>query len=258
MKTARWGAVLMSLILTACTTFSSAVSPAPVPARDPLPKGLTVFAAASLTEFITAAADAFTAAHPEAPVTVELAGSQQLARQLADGARADVYAPADQRWMDEIADAGMVDGAARAFAANRMEIAVEPGNPRGIAGLGDLTRPGLTVVKAAPAVPAGRYAAKALHRAGVELHPASLELDVRAALARVVMGEADAAIVYHTDVVAADGQVEGVALPDRHAVAVRYPVAVLRDAPNRPAALAFVNHLMEADQLREKFGFLSP
>ena len=242
----RWLTVMLAAALVACG------------AAQPAGTRLTVLAAASLTEFMREAADEFSATHPAVVVTVELAGSQQLARQLLDGARADVFASADERWMDRVRAAGLVARDPVVFAANRMQIAVSPGNPRDVTDLRDLVRRDVTTVMAAPSVPAGAYAAELLRRAGVELNPASLEPDVRAALARVSMGEADAAIVYASDVVAAGGRVEGVPIDSAPQMAVRYPVAVLEAAANPQDAEAFVASLLKADRLRAAHGLLDP
>jgi molybdate transport system substrate-binding protein len=126
--------------------------------------------------------------------------------------------------------------------------------------LADLADPSLIVVLPAEEVPAGRYAREALKAAGVELTPASLEQDVRAALAKVELGEADAAVGYVSDVVAADGNVDGVAIPVGDNVAASYPIAVLADAPNLAAAEAFVESVLDAQgqEILATYGFTSP
>lgn len=215
---------------------------------DGAPAGqVTVFAAASLTEAFEDIASAFEAEHPEASVTLSLGGSQRLANQITEGAPADVLASADAERMDAVAAEGLVDGQPRVFARNRLEIAVESGNPHGVSGLADLDDAGLLVVVAAEDVPAGAYARQALAAAGVELTPSSLESDVRGALSKVELGEADAAIVYASDVVAAGGSVEGVEIPDAHNVTARLPIASLTTGDNPEAARAFVDFVTSAD-----------
>lgn len=217
--------------------------------------GLTVFAAASLTRPLQTASHDF----GEARLTYDFGGSQQLVAQLEAGAPADVVATADQTTMGQLVAAGLVE-APVVFARNRLEIAVAPGNPRQIRGLADLARPGLRVVLAAASVPAGRYGRQALDRAGVVVHPVSLELDVTSVLAKVVLGEADAAIVYVTDVQGAGAKVAGVAIPDAANVTATYPAAVVRSSRHRRQAEAFIASLAggAGQQALRAAGFLGP
>jgi molybdate transport system substrate-binding protein len=221
---------------------------------------VVVFAAASLTDACADLAAAFSAAHPGLAVAHNFAGSQQLAGQLSQGAPADVFVSADQRQMDAAVDAGLVAGEPAVAAGNVLEIAVEPGNPRGVTGLADLGRTDLTVVLAAEEVPAGRYARQALDRAGVRVAPASVENDVRAVLAKVGLGEADAGVVYATDVTAAGGAVEGVTLPAGQNVPAAYPIAALADAPNPEAARAYVDFVLSerGQAILSEHGFAPP
>lgn len=201
---------------------------------------VTVLAAASLTDVLTEVAATFEEATPGVRVRLAFDGSQRLASQVIDGAAADVFASADTEQMARVVDAGLVDRAPAPFAHNDLAIAVAPGNPHGIDEVADLRDPDLAVVLAADEVPAGAYTARVLARAGVELAPVSRETNVRAVAARVAMGEADAGIVYRSDVVAADGEVEGVDIPASGDVAVTYEIAVLRDAPDPDGAADFV------------------
>jgi molybdate transport system substrate-binding protein len=194
---------------------------------------LTVFAASSLT-----------GALPAGP-TYSFAGSQQLVAQVQSGAPADVVVTADETTMARLTSARAVDPPT-VVATNALAIAVAPANPKRVAGLADLARPGLVVVLADPSVPAGRYAADVLARAGVTVRPRSLELDVRAALQKVALGEADAAIVYATDVRFAGAKVAGVDIPAAANVTVRYPAAVVRSTKHRAAAAAYVGQLPAA------------
>lgn len=237
-------ATAVALLLAACTVPSTAdpagsAAPAAPAARD-TPSELVVFAAASLSEAFEAIGTEFAATVGGVPVTLNLAGSQTLAAQLREGAPADVFAAADDVQMDVVAAAGLLAGDPQPFAANRLAIAVEPGNPQGVTGLADLARDDLIVVLPAPEVPAGRYARAALDATGVAVAPASLEPDVRAALSKVALGEADATIVYASDLVAAAGRIDGVAIPDATNVAATYPIAVLADAPAPDVAARFV------------------
>ena len=191
--------------------------------------GATVAAAASLTEAFEALGGA----------TFSFAGSQQLVAQVEAWAPVDVVATADPNAMDRLVRAGLVDPPAT-FARNRLAIAVATGNPARIGGLADLGRPGLKVVLADPTVPAGRYARQALDRAGVAVQPVSLELDVKAVARKVAAGEADAGIVYVTDVAGA----ARIDIPDAANVVATYPVAVVRATGNRAGAQAFVDRLL--------------
>lgn len=202
---------------------------------------ITVFAAASLTDAFTEIGEATEAANPGVRITFNFAGSQQLATQILEGAPADVFASADPTQLSVVEDAGGVAGDPTVFARNQLAIAVEPGNPAGITSLRDLARDDVTVVLAAEQVPAGRYAADALAGADVSVSPVSLETDVRAVLAKVALGEADAGIVYASDVATADDRVASVAVPDKANVTATYPIAVLDAAPNAAGARLFVD-----------------
>jgi molybdate transport system substrate-binding protein len=185
---------------------------------------LTVLAAASLTKALDGS-----------DARYSFAGSQQLAAQVEAGAPADVVVTADTATMDRLVRAGRVDPPAT-VAHNSLAIAVRPGNPKGVRGLEDLARPDLTVVLADPAVPAGKYATQALAAAHVEVRPKSLELDVESALQKVALGQADAAIVYATDVSAANA----VAIPVHQNVLVTYVGAVVAKSRHKAQARRFV------------------
>jgi molybdate transport system substrate-binding protein len=219
-----------------------------------------VFAAASLTNAFNEIGAHLKEQNPAAKVTFNFAGSQQLTAQILEGASPDVYASASGEQMKKVADAGKLAGDARTFATNLLAIAVEKGNPKHVAGLADLAKPGLVVVLAAEEVPAGKYARQALTKANVTVKPASLDLDVRAVLSKVSLGEADAGIVYKSDIVAAGDKVEGVAVAAEHNVTATYPVAILKAAPNAAGANAFVALLTSpyGREVLAKYGFLPP
>lgn len=221
---------------------------------------VNVFAAASLSESFTAIGAALEKAHSNLTVRFNFAGSSTLVRQIDDGAPADVFAAADEATMQQLAAAGEIAGVARVFATNRLAIAVPVGNPQHIAALADLGRSGLTVALAAPAVPAGKYAAAAFAKAGLPVPSASQEPDVKAVLNKVALGEADAGIVYVTDVRAAAGHVEGVAIPEQDNVVARYPIAVLRHAADAAGAATFVEFVLSdaGHQLLAGYGFGAP
>jgi molybdate transport system substrate-binding protein len=200
---------------------------------------LVVFAAASLTDAFEAVAVALRAEHSDLQIVLNLGGSPTLASQLIEGATADVFASAADAQMEAVVAEELASDPV-AFATNQLAIVVEPGNPLDIRDLADLARDDVVLVLAAEEVPAGRYAAEALETAGVEVSPASLEVDVRAVLSKVALGEADVGIVYRSDVVAAGGRVDGIAIPPEQNLTVTYPMAVLDDAPNPTAARTFV------------------
>lgn len=202
---------------------------------------LLVFAAASLTDAFGELGRAFEDEHPEVDVVLNLAGSQRLAAQILEGAPAHVLASADRVQADRVVATGFTTGEPTVFATTSLTIAVAPGNPHGVTGPWDLARDELTVVLAADAVPLGRYTATMLQRAGVTAAPASRELDARAVLARVALGEADAGVVYASDVHGRD-DVEAVALAADTDVTASY-VAVRMDTP-LPAAEDFVAFLL--------------
>jgi molybdate transport system substrate-binding protein len=218
---------------------------------------ITVFAASSLTDAFTKAGNAFTGRVTGSSIRFNFGSSSTLATQITNGAPADIFASADEPNMQKIVEADLVNGSPAVFAANRLEIAVAPGNPKRIASLSDLARPGTVVVIAAPTVPAGKYALDSLNKAGVSLSPASQEIDVRAVLNKVALGEADAGIVYVTDVRSAGSRVTGVAIPEGYQVVARYPIAVVRGSANASLARAFADYLLSNDgqALLAGFGF---
>jgi molybdate transport system substrate-binding protein len=221
------------------------------------PGRLTVFAAASLTAAFTELGERYTAANGGAEVTFNFAGSQALATQIRQGAPADVFAPADLANMEKVED---LVGTPRNFAGNRLQIVVERGNPRGVRGLDDLASGDLKVVLAAEEVPAGRYAGEALDRAGVSVRPVSREDNVKAVVTKVSLGEADAGIVYVTDVAAGGDKVEGVDIPAGQNVTATYPIATVTASRVQDRAQAFLDLVLSAEgrQVLARHGFLPP
>src|SRR2546425_6942680 len=172
---------------------------------------LQVLAAASLREAFTEIGKRIERNDRSTKVVFEFGGSSALVRQLHEGAPADVLATADRPTMQQAVEARDVT-TPRVFAHNTLEIAVPRGNPREVAGLRDFARLPI-VALAAPSVPAGRYAAEAFARAGLPVPAASQEPDVKAVLTKVELGEADAGIVYVTDVRAARQRVTAIPIP---------------------------------------------
>ena len=254
----RWRAVAPLTVAAALCT--SCGNSAPASTRPSAVSGsITVFAASSLTAAYSAIGKDFEKAHPGSTIKFSFGGSSTLVAQIQQGAIGDIFASADQPNMLKAVDAGLLAGSPLIFAHNRLEIVVAAGNPKRIAGLSDLGHSGLIVVLCAPAVPCGRYAAQALQKAGVTVKPASQETDVRAVVSKVALGEADAGIVYVTDVKAAGAGVQGVEIPLSLNVVADYPVAILKDSQNVPLAKAFVSYLLGAGQpTLARYGFTGP
>ena len=221
---------------------------------------VVVFAASSLTESFTEIGDAFEAAHPGTTVAFNFAGSGDLVNQIAQGAPVDVFVSADERNMAKLTDAGLNAGEPVVVARNTFEIIVEPGNPRGIASLADLARPDLLVVLCSETVPCGAGAAAVLANTGVALAPKSYEEKVKGVVTKVTTGEADAGIVFTTDVLAAGDSVAGVEIPADVNVINAYPLAIVKDAPNAAAARAFADFVAgpKGQAVLASSGFLAP
>jgi molybdate transport system substrate-binding protein len=245
----------------------------PLPPRsvDPEPSALSVFAAASLTEAFRDLARTLEHNHPGVAVLFNFAGSQQLAFQIEQGAPADVFASADQRWMDYAKEKGLVEGETRVFAGNRLMLIVPRTNPARIRSLKDLARHGTKIVIAAEVVPAGKYTREALTKlAGAEGFPpeyeqkvlgnvVSQEENVKSVVSKVQLGEADAGFVYQSDVTPSVSRyVRAFQIPDEYNVIARYPIAMLKGARNAEAAQAFVDLVLseEGQRVLQQHGFL--
>jgi len=232
-------ATLGAMILVA------ACSPTAATSTGPARTTLTVFAAASLQPAFDNIGQKLQGTN-NIVMTFSYAGTQTLTTQLTQGAPGDVFASADVAHMATIESGGLIRGQSAVFAHNRLEIAVANGNPKGIHTLADLGRSGLVVVLADPSVPAGKYAQQALAKAKVTVHAASLEQQVTGVLSKVALGEADAGIVYVSDIVTS-GQVGGVAIPDAQNVIADYPIAVLKGTQNLTGATAFVDLVLSTE-----------
>jgi molybdate transport system substrate-binding protein len=237
----------------------AATIPGPTTSAPPITGSLTVFAAASLTGAFNTAKSALTAANSGLSLTYNFAGTNALVAQITQGASADVLASADAKNMQTLVTAGLVDPPVN-FVSNKLEIAVAPGNPKSITGMADLAKPGVSVVLEAVGVPAGDYTRQVLDGLHLTVTPKSLETDVKSALAKVTTGEADATVVYVTDVTAAGASVTGVGVADALQPAITYPIAVVKATKNRAAAQAFVNSAVSGNlqQVLEAAGFLPP
>lgn len=244
------------------------VAPAPAPASGGT---LTVFAAASLTDAFNAMGKAFEAANPGAKVAFSYAGSQQLAQQIGQGAPADVFASANTAQMDAAIKTGRVTTETqRTFARNRLVVILPKDNKAGIQELKDLAKPALKIVLADKAVPVGGYALDYLRKASatpelgatysqtVLANVVSYEQDVKAVLSKVALGEADAGIVYATDVQGdAAAKVSRIDIPDALNTVATYPIAVLNDSKNAGLAKKFMSFVLapEGQNILAKYGF---
>jgi len=232
---------------------------------------LTVLAAASLTEPFEEIATLFEADNPGVTVQFSFAGSQQLAKQLAEGASADVFACANLTYMDQaVADGRVNIHSPINFTQNRLVIITPSSNPGEIQAISDLSRPGLKLVLAAEAVPVGKYTLEFLEKAShnsqyptsfkedVLANVVSYENNVKSVLAKVLLGEADAGVVYTSDISGdASDQVIRIDIPEPLNVIAKYPIATIENSPNEKLAQAFVDFVLspEGQEVLTKYGF---
>ncbi|WP_084653426.1 molybdate ABC transporter substrate-binding protein [Nocardioides insulae] len=220
---------------------------------------LTVFAAASLQDTFTEIADEFEAEHADVDVRLNFDGSSGLAEQIQGGAPADVFASADTQTMDTLVADDLVESP-EPFATNTLEIAVPPDNPAGIATFADLAGPDVRLVICAPEVPCGHATAQVASDAGVTLAPVSEEQSVTDVLGKVTTGEADAGLVYVTDVTAAGEDVQGIPFEESKDVVNTYPIAPVTDSEHGDLAAEFVT-MVRSDagrQVLTEAGFGTP
>ncbi|GAB3671305.1 molybdate ABC transporter substrate-binding protein [Actinocorallia lasiicapitis] len=219
---------------------------------------LEVLASPSLTDAFTEISDSYAQTHPGVKLRLTFGSTQELASRVKSGRPgADVLASADEQTLTDLAK---YVGTGTVIARNSLTIAVAPGNPKRIKGLGSLSSRRLRVVLGAPNGAIGRYSLQALGKAGVTVRPAAEELDVRAVLSRVRNGEADAGLVYITDMKSAGAAASSVAIPADQNVAAVYPATTLDKSEHQKEAAAFVRWLASSDgtALLRKYGFQSP
>lgn len=272
----------LALVLSACgtptaapvATMEASATPAPtsVPTIEPSatvgPQTLTVFAAASLTSAFGEIGKAFEAANPGVTVKFNFGGSQTLRTQIEQGAQADVFASANTKEMDTLVTGTLVGtDTAQVFLTNQLVVIMPAKNPAGLKTLADLSKPGLKLVLAAKEVPAGSYALQVLDNldksigAGfkdkVLANVVSYENDVKQVVAKVQLGEADAGIVYVSDLVAAPDLQKIDITPENNVIA-KYPIAALSKSSNPTLAQAFIAYVLSADgqATLKKWGFL--
>lgn len=207
---------------------------------EPDAKVLRVYAAASLKQAFTEIGATFEEKNPGVTVEFNFAGSSDLVTQLQQGAPADIFASADTKNIDKATNDKLVAGEPTLFASNTLQIAVPPRNPRKINSLADLTKPGLKVVICAPQVPCGSATKTVEKAANVTLKPASEESSVTDVLNKVTAGEADAGLIYRTDVAGADGKVDGVDFPQSSEAVNKYPIAALNSSKQADLAKQFI------------------
>ena len=244
-----------ALLVAACGGVAAQPSPTPPEVSG----SLTVLAAASLTDAFTKIGADLHRKYPGIASTFSFAGSPTLVTQIQQGAPADIFAAADQANMQKVVTGGFASGTPAVFAHNKLEIAVQAGNPKRITSLSDLANPAVKVDVCAPGVPCGAYSTTTFGKAGIKVTPVSQEQDVKSVLTKVGLGEADAGIVYVTDVRSAGSQVEGVAIPDALNTTAEYPIVELKTTQSEPAAKAFVDYVLGAQgqQVLADLGFLS-
>lgn len=260
-------AVTGAMLLAGCGS-DTPTGATPTPAASSAASGsageitgtVTVFAASSLKKSFDALAETFRAAHPGVTVSLSYDGSSALATQLTSGAPADVFASADEKNMKTVTDAQLTADEPTLFASNTLQIAVKPGNPKGIKGLADLAKTDVATVLCAPQVPCGRAAATALTAAGVTVVAVSEQDNVSSVVTQVSEGDADAGLVYRTDVAANTGKIEGVDFPESSGAVNRYPIVALKGASNAAGARAFVDLVAGPDgqQVLAHNGFVTP
>ncbi|TMK94880.1 MAG: molybdate ABC transporter substrate-binding protein [Actinobacteria bacterium] len=248
--------VILPFIAVLGVSCSSSSSTSPATTSTPL----FVFAASSLTKAFTQIGQDFHTAHPNVTVTFDFGSSTDLASQIQSEGTADVFASASGTAMDTLQSApGVTDRTS--FATNRLVIITPPDNPAGIASIDDLAGSDVKLVLAAEGVPVGDYARQALKSAGIlaqaTANVVSNEDDDASVVAKVTAGDADAAIVYTSDVASSGSSVRSVAIPSAVNVVATYPIAVVTGSTHTDAATAFLDYVVEpAGQATLKdFGF---
>lgn len=239
--TATIAAALLLATMAACGSSDKSAGP-----DSSAPVTLTVYAAASLTSTFTEIGKQFEAEHKGVTVKFSFAGSSDLVAQLQQGAPADVFASADTKNMDKATKDNLIAGTPTNFASNTLEIATPPGNPAHITALKDLAKTGVKVVVCAPEVPCGSATKKVEDSSGVDIKPVSEEQSVTDVLNKVATGEADAGLVYVTDVKTAGAKVDGVPFSESSAAVNTYPLAAIKGSKNADLAAEFVKFVASA------------
>jgi molybdate transport system substrate-binding protein len=237
---------------------SAAASSAGSSTAPALSGSITVFAASSLTGTFNALGKSFEAAHPGVTVTFNYGSSGTLATQITQGAPADVFASAAVKNMQTVLDAKDADSATN-FVKNTMEIAVPAANPAKITALADLAKPGIKLALCVTTAPCGATADQVFTNAKLTVKPVTREADAKTTISKVTLGEADAALVYVTDVKAASG-VTGIEIPTDVNATTEYPIATLTHSGNSATAAAFVAYVLSStgQSVLSAAGFSAP
>ena len=258
---------MVALLAAACSSSSSSTAAAPSSKAASNGAGaakvtgtVVVFAATSLTEAFNKIGTQFEAANPGVTVKFNYNGSSSLATSITQGAPADVFASAAPSNMKTVTDAGDASSTPKDFATNSGEIMVEKGNPKHIKSVSDLANPAVKVVVCAPAVPCGQVATAIFKNADVTVKPVSEETNVGGVVTKITLGEADAGMVYVTDVKANEGKATGVTIPADQNDTTEYPIAELKGAPNATGAAAFISYVLgpKGQAVLASFGFQPP
>jgi molybdate transport system substrate-binding protein len=254
------GAGAVALVLAACSSSSSTSSAGGSSSSTKLSGTLVVFAATSLTDAFDKIGAEFHQANPGVTVKFNYNGSSSLATSINQGAPADVFASAAPSNMKTVTDAGNAADTPKTFASNQGEIMVEKGNPDHITSVSQLANPAVKVVVCAPEVPCGAVATAIFKNADVTVKPVSQETNVGGVVTKVTLGEADAGIVYVTDVKANESEATGVPIPANENDTTEYPIAEVKGAPNAKAATAFISFVLgsQGQQVLASFGFMPP
>jgi molybdate transport system substrate-binding protein len=251
-------AALSALALAGCAQdLPAGASSTSASATPSLSGSITVDAAASLNEVFPTLAKTFEAEHPGTTVTFSFGGSSTLAAQIVAGAPVDVFAAASTATMQTVRDADLA-GVPTVIARNKLEIAVPKGNPGGITGLDDFADASKTIVVCAKEVPCGAAAQQVFQLKGIDAQPDSYEPDVTSVLTKVETGEADAGLVYATDVQAAGDQVQGIPFATADKAITDYPMATVKSTRNPALAQAWVAYVQAHESDLQAAGFLPP
>lgn len=256
-------ALPLAAVLTACGSSSSsagATSSAAASSAPGVSGTIVVSAASSLKETFTTLASQFEKAHPGTTVTLNFGGSDALAAQITAGAGVDVFAAASTRTMDTVTGAKDTTGAPADFAKNKLEIATPAGNPGSVKTLADTVKSGVKLVLCEATVPCGAAATKAYAAAKLMPRPVSLEPDVKSVLTKIELGEADAGVVYQTDVQSAGSKVTGIPFAEADQALATYPIVGVKTGKNPAGGAAFVAYVLSTDgaSVLQSAGFLKP
>jgi len=261
---------VLGMLVAACGGTTPTSSSSATPTAAPAAVSLNVFAAASLTASFKEIATDYQSAHSNVKITYNFNGSQLLEQQIANGAPADIFASADQANMQKATKANLVN-TPQVFARNKLVIIVPASNPANITSLKDLAKKGVKLVVGAPAVPIGNYALQILDKLGkapdygptyessVKANFVSQEENVTAVVQKVQLGEADAGIVYRTDVTSSvASKVKIIDIPDNFNVIAQYPIAVTKDSTHATDAQAFEQYILspQGQSVLTKYGFI--